>query len=104
MKTPLVIAALVLASCTPAGGPHINPFWSPERQACVRDGGHWGKGGLLQLEMCFPHYADAGKACTASTQCQGMCDAQTRQCTETFRFGCQSYLNDVGETAAICVD
>ncbi len=106
MKPVLLLAALLLGSCapTPPDAPRVNPFWSQARQDCVREGGRWGKGGLLQLEMCFPHYADAGKACTASSQCEGQCDADTRQCTASFSFGCQSYLDDNGETVSICSD
>ena len=105
MKSALIIAALILGSCasTP-DAPRVSPFWSLERQQCVREGGRWGRGGLLGLETCFPHYSDGGKACTASSQCEGWCDADTLQCTESFSFGCQTYLDDSGETAAICID
>ncbi len=106
MKPALIITALLLASCapTPPGAPRVSPFWSIERQTCVREGGRWGKGGLLGLEMCFPHYSDGGKTCTTSSQCQGQCDAETRQCTESFSFGCQSFLDDTGDTVSICTD
>ncbi len=105
MKFALVVAALVLGSCTPApDAPRVSPFWSQERQACVREGNRWGKGGLLGQEMCFTQYNDGGKACTASSQCEGQCDAVSLQCTAGFSFGCQSYLDDDGAVVSICID
>ncbi len=106
MKSPLLLAALLLGACapTPADAPRVNPFWSQERQDCAREGGRWGRGGILGLQMCFPQYTDGGKACTASTDCEGQCDADTLQCTESFSFGCQSYLDENGEIVSICID
>jgi hypothetical protein len=106
MKALFIVTFALLGSCAPTApdAPRINPFWSQERQDCAREGGRWGRGGLLQLEMCFPQYSDGGKACTASSQCEGLCDSGTRQCTESFRFGCQSYLDDNGEVVSICAD
>ena len=105
MKPTLIITALLLGSCAPTpDSPRVSPFWSLERQECVREGGRWGRGGLWGLETCFPQYSDGGKACTASSQCEGQCDAGTLQCTTSFSFGCQSYLDDNGEVVSICID
>ena len=102
-------AALSLAtiSCTPETAPDgsaINPLWPSERQECVREGGRWGRGGILRLEMCFPSYSDGGKSCAKASDCEGICLADTRQCSDTFFFGCYSYLEDNGEAIEICVD
>ncbi len=105
MKPALILTALLLGSCAPSpDAPRVNPFWSQERQDCAREGGRWGRGGILGLEMCFPQYADGGKACTTSTDCEGQCNADTLQCTESFSFGCQSYLDENGEIVSICID
>jgi len=106
MKPLLIFTLILLGACapTPPDAPRINPFWSQARQTCALEGGRWGRGGMLGLEMCFAQYSDGGKACTASSQCEGQCDAGTLQCTESFSFGCQSYLDDNGAVTSICID
>ena len=107
MKPVLIIATLFLSACIPeaeAESPSIDPLWPVEQQDCVREGGQWGRGGLSGQEMCFPQYSDAGEACSASSQCEGYCEAKTRQCSASIAFGCLTYLDDNGAFAAICID
>ncbi len=95
----------MLGSCQPApDAPYINPLWTPEHRECVSNGGDWAQGGLLGLYQCFPHYSDAGQACSASSQCEGLCMADTKQCAASFEFGCYGYLDDQGARLDICVD
>jgi len=75
-----------------------------QKAQCLEAGGTWGRGGILALEQCFPHYSDAGKSCKRESDCQGMCMADTRSCAASFSYGCLSYLNNEGVAEEMCID
>jgi len=107
MKNLILALAFAGIACTPqqsADAPFVSPLWPQERQQCVRGGGSWERAGILNLPTCFPSYSDAGQACSKASDCQGICLADTRQCSETDYFGCYSYLEENGDAVEICVD
>lgn len=105
MKSALVILALSVNACMPEPTtPDVSPTLTVGQAQCEREGGRWGHGGLQRVEMCFPAFNDVGMSCSASSQCEGFCEAITRQCSASILYGCQSYLDDNGEFAAICID
>lgn len=82
-----------------------------KRQDCVDAGGNWEAVGKMGLPDCIYSYADAGKKCSASSECEGNCivtevDGSDPQCAENSDiFGCHSSIEEFEETGAImCVD
>ncbi|WP_227677756.1 hypothetical protein [Psychrobacter frigidicola] len=85
-------------------------------QACTVKGGEFSKQGMLGCYMCVVSYADVGKACQDSTDCQGVCAStgefvdsgttkQTGQCSlDSSPFGCRQLLEKGVAQPAICVD
>ncbi len=54
--------------------------------------------------QCARAQPDAGKACTSSSECSGVCLAAARSCSPvTPFFGCHEVLNS-GKKAIICID
>lgn len=71
--------------------------------------------GKLQHWKCITPYADAGKSCTDSSQCQGDCQIPvttqpgtapiTGTCqTDNNRFGCSATLVNGQLGRALCID
>jgi hypothetical protein len=107
MRHLVLIAALALGACVeePSVGPQGKPLTPAERAECVMKGGEVGRGGLLPDELCFLPQADAGKACSKQSDCEGMCLAGTRTCSPvTPMFGCFQFLDETGRTVGICID
>jgi hypothetical protein len=73
----IVLAALVLlalTACAPMGdGPSTGP--AVDVAACTANGGKVKPVCRMQKPACIFDYADAGKACSDSDQCQGRCVA-----------------------------
>ncbi|MBU2982931.1 hypothetical protein KO498_14020 [Lentibacter algarum] len=66
-------------------------------------------GGSMVIGLAGPQCArpqpDAGKACSDSKDCAGLCLAATRTCSPvTPFFGCHEVLMAGGKKAALCVD
>lgn len=109
-------AGLLLAACAPTGTPTASAPPSAEAQvaACTAKGGAMQPVGKAQIPTCVIPYADAGKACTDKSQCQGACVLEgnleaagdvTGQCQKTNRqFGCYAKVVNGKSTGAICVD
>lgn len=95
-----LLMAGVLASCMTKE----EQVLAQQKVECLEAGGRWGRGGILALQQCFPNYSDGGKSCNRDSDCQGMCMADTRSCSQTFSYGCLSYLNDEGKVEEICID
>ncbi len=95
-----LLMAGVLASCMTKE----EQVLAQQKVECLEAGGRWGRGGILALQQCFPNYSDGGKSCNRDSDCQGMCMADTRSCSQTFSYGCLSYLNDEGKAEEICID
>lgn len=76
-----------------------------EKAACVERGGRWGSGGLAGGMVCYTTTPDAGKACSAASDCAGLCLARSRSCAPvTPVFGCNAVLTGNGTEATICID
>ena len=85
-------------------------------QACTTKGGVFSQQGRLGCHMCVVNYADAGKACKDSSDCQGSCQSsgefiasgtanQTGQCSaNSSPFGCRQTIEKGVAQPAICVD
>ncbi|MCT4558026.1 MAG: hypothetical protein N4A61_08210 [Pelagimonas sp.] len=97
------LALAVLVACQPDGDPDTEA--KQLEQSCAAAGGKiiHAFGGL----SCSMPTKDAGKACTDTFDCEGMClgDAQTGgQCSQyTDMLGCHSIL-EKGEAMEICID
>lgn len=110
------VAALLLAACAPTGTPSAANPPSAETlaNACSAKGGTIQPVGKAQIPTCVVPYADAGKACTDKSQCEGHCVLEgnlepqgevTGACQKTNRqFGCYARVVNGKATAAICVD
>ena len=106
----------VLAACSglseplivtpqPAAVPVVLP---DNEQDCLAQGGVWGPQGMLQTDMCDLPAADAGRPCTSSSQCQGLCLASDASSTGTcsprvLNFGCFDVVED-GARLGLCID
>ena len=76
-----------------------------ERAACEARGGRFTKGGLAARYVCFEETRDAGKTCTASTECEAVCLARSRSCSPIKPFfGCQEVFTSSGARTTLCVD
>jgi putative hemolysin len=124
MRRSILIAglgALALTGCTSATPPQpqaggqsfARDMSTADRTACISAGGRVERRGRLGAELCVRPFADAGKACTDSAQCQGKCvsqgnaetPAQAGQCQADDRlFGCYSEIKDGKAASTICVD
>jgi hypothetical protein len=120
--------ALVLGGCTPAQAPQNAPaadasgpqsiarqMSAADRSACTSSGGRVERRGRLQAELCIRPFADAGKQCTDSAQCDGKCIGTSDQSTtaapvsgtcqaDDRLFGCYSEVLGGKAVNAICVD
>lgn len=107
------VAALLLAGCAPTAEPAA-PTAETLASACSAKGGAIQPVGKAQIPTCVVPYADAGKACTDKSQCEGACVLEgnlepqgpvTGACQKTNRqFGCYARVVNGKATAAICVD
>lgn len=85
-------------------------------KACRAQGGEVMKTGRAQCYRCVMSYADAGKACKDSADCQGACETsgefinsglanQIGQCASNNNpFGCRQTIEKGVAQSAICVD
>ena len=76
-----------------------------ERAACTERGGRFAPGGGTGRFVCFETTRDAGKRCSAETDCESVCLARSRSCAPlTPFFGCHEVLTASGRPATICID
>jgi hypothetical protein len=133
LRTVLVAAfgALALVGCAPQDGPqrpvppsggekgenqsYNRDMGAEDRAACLAEGGTVQRRGMLGMEQCVHAYADAGKQCSDSAQCQGKCvgsagavspdKAASGTCQADDRlYGCYAEVRNGKAVAAICVD
>ncbi|MET3666316.1 hypothetical protein [Caulobacter sp. 1776] len=110
----LAAAALLLAGCAAPATQPAAPSADNLAAACSAKGGAIQPVGKAQIPTCVTPYADAGKACTDKSQCQGACVLEgnlepqgdvSGTCQKTDRqFGCYAKVVNGKATAAICVD
>ncbi len=109
----LVGCAPTEAPAPPTGGQSFARELSVAgKAACIAVGDRVERRGRLQAETCVHSFADAGKACTDSSQCQGKCvsqgnatEATAGQCqAHDHQFGCYSEVKAGKAVNTICVD
>ena len=127
------LGAFALGACTPQAGPqpptpptggatevpgnqsYARDMSAADKAACTSTGGTVQRRGRLGMEQCVRPFADAGKACTDTSQCEGKCvgsagsasgnEKVSGQCQADDRlFGCYSEIKDGKAAYAICVD
>lgn len=122
----LALGVFALGACAPQpAAPEAPPaageqsfsreMSAADKAACTSAGGTVQRRGRIQAESCVHAFADAGKVCTDSAQCEGKCvgsagDATSAtavkgQCQADDRlFGCYAEVKDGKAVNAICVD
>ncbi len=120
MKRFFAIAAVAMltAACAPqttTANPNA-PVQSADAAACAARNGTMRQVGRLQSWQCVINYADAGKVCSSSSQCQGSCLAGeatdrtpgatiTGVCQATSsRFGCNTPVENGKAGPTLCID
>lgn len=101
MKQSWVILAIaLLAACQADEETKSDPLLMPAQIECdgtITIGGH----GQL---ICINTATDAGKTCSASSECQGVCLADGQVCSpEAPYYGCHDVYEN-GTIATLCVD
>ena len=119
MKSVLSLAAAALFSglvaCAPTDEPAVQTPTTAE--ACRAAGGDWRPEGRLQRPMCVVRYADGGRTCRDSDDCQGECrlpdsveaaaatGAVAGVCqVDSSPFGCFTRVEDGRAEPTLCVD
>ena len=110
-----IIVVVALAACGSLPPLVVTPQPTPvtvvlpeNEQDCLAQGGVWGPQGMMQRDMCDLPAADAGKPCTGSDQCQGLCLASDASATgvcspRVLNFGCFDVIED-GVKLGLCID
>lgn len=134
-----LVAALILASCAPSPDstgpvsptppvsiPRDEPAFEVERGSrptaaqtadCTARGGTYRQGGLGGYWLCITPYADGGKPCGDSDECQGTClgprepavsPANPRKpgvcAADSYPFGCIARVEDGRVAGVLCAD
>lgn len=119
-----LLSCLLLAACASGPGAHAVPAAqaesgsadaAPDAASCAAQGGSMRPLGRRGLLRCVVPFADAGKACSDSDQCQGDCLVATpvasgapaqgtcqRDISENF--GCRQEVRGGVGAAQICID
>ena len=86
-------------------GEPVPNLLSVAQQDCERSGGRWALAPSKSGYACFRNLSDAGKLCSAESDCQGLCLARSRTCSpiEPF-FGCHEVLSNSGVRQTLCVE
>ena len=123
--------ALVLAACAAQTSPSPEPdapmsiearrqqsLEEIDQRACKAMGGEVRQDGMMGLYYCITPYADAGKTCRDSSECEGQCRSsddvtnydgapgtQVGKCQQNdSKFGCYGVVEDGTAQGMICVD
>ena len=101
--TPPPAAAGEVPPATPAV---VTPpaLKSGAQLACERKKGTWSSAGKIGKLCVFPT-RDGGKACSAETDCDGLCLARSGTCSPVKPlFGCNEILDSTGRKVTLCID
>ncbi|WP_312327376.1 hypothetical protein [Stenotrophomonas sp.] len=124
MRLTLMLSVLLmLAGCSTAPGADSATAPAPagnataEAAACAASGGELKPLGRLQRVQCVVPYADAGKTCSAKSDCTGQClangDTEIAAGTKATgicqtdvsqNFGCRQRIDGGVAQGTICVD
>ena len=107
---------LLAAACAPTQ-PETVAAVPDDQTACEASGGSWIPQGRAQIHRCVVVYADAGRPCRGSSDCQGECRLPqplradpppgpiTGFCQEASSpFGCYTRVENGRVEATLCVD
>ena len=113
---PFTLSVLLLAGCVAGEETSTTPpegefgFSKTAQAKCLEQDGTYQRRGMLGRYSCAVPFADAGKACTKPSDCEGQCRVETAEdefgkCqADSDPFGCHSHINEEGQVVAICVD
>nr|WP_241093703.1 hypothetical protein [Xanthomonas sp.] len=119
-----LLSCLLLAACSNGPGAHAVPAAqadsgsataAPDAASCAAQGGSMRPLGRRGLLRCVVPFADAGKACSDSDQCQGDCLVATPVASGTpaqgtcqrdisENFGCRQEVRGGVGASQICID
>lgn len=76
-----------------------------QRDACIKRGGRFGKGGLSGSFVCYENTRDANQRCAKDSDCEGFCLARSRSCAPVKPFfGCNDVLTNSGALTTVCIE
>ena len=125
-----VLAGAILVSCAPTAAPptttptaskedlSVEPGQTPsaaQTASCTTRGGEFRRSGLAGFWLCVVPYADAGKPCSDTSDCQGGCMTGPNQtpvrgqapgvcAASNSQFGCYSRVENGVVGPGLCVD
>lgn len=106
-----IMVSVLLAGCQEdvaddAGtDPNIPSALAPQRAACEKDGGRWGKIAGRDAFICYRTTSDANKSCSSKRDCEGLCLARSRTCApQTPLLGCNEVLSSSGIRQTLCIE
>ena len=107
----VVVMSVLLAGCQEDGSdadaadPDIPSALAPQRAACEKDGGRWGKVPGRDAFVCYRITRDANQPCQTERDCEGLCLARSRTCApQTPFFGCHEVLSSSGVRQTLCTE
>ena len=80
------------------------------KEACLAQGGKWGRLGISEFEKCNLKTSDAGKICNDSSQCEGSClgnstYSKSGKCSDwRITVGCYYFIYDGKVDGMLCAD
>ncbi|MBI2430887.1 MAG: hypothetical protein HYV39_02650 [Candidatus Levybacteria bacterium] len=80
------------------------------KEACLKQGGKWGRIGISEFEKCNLKTSDKGKACTDSSQCESSCigesfSSRSGKCSSwRITVGCYYFVNNGKVDGLLCAD
>ena len=106
-----LVAIILLAGCqedsTDASGANaqVPDILAPQRTACEKEGGNWGRVPGRDAFVCYKITRDANTPCRTEQDCEGLCLARSRTCAPaTPFFGCHEVLSSSGMRQTRCVE
>ena len=102
-ESPADIGAAATSALRAGGGQILAT--SPEEASCIAEGGRWGKAGTSSAMACFRPANDAGKTCTAQSDCTTQCLARSGSCAPFWPiFGCTEVIQNDGSVVQLCLE
>ena len=109
----VLILGMVLAGCeedaTAASDADaeatIPDILAPQRAACEKDGGRWGRVPGRDTFVCYRQTRDANRPCETKRDCEGLCLARSRTCAPQVPFyGCHEVIAANGVRQTLCIE
>lgn len=111
----VVVMSVLLAGCqedgsgadadSDAADSDILTALAPQRAACEKDGGRWGRAPGRDAFVCYRITRDANRPCNSERDCEGVCLARSRTCApQSPLFGCHEVLSSSGVRQTLCTE